>query len=99
MIMPMLLKIDFNSLREVRRHWKGVGVTLFANWAVKPFSRALLGWLFIRVLFAEWLPPEQIDSYIAGLMILAATPCTAKWCESWRITGCFVRPACRCHIR
>jgi ACR3 family arsenite transporter len=77
MILPMLLKIDFHSLREVRRHWKGVGVTLFVNWAVKPFSMALLGWLFIRVLFADWLPTEQLDSYIAGLIILAAAPCTA----------------------
>ena len=77
MILPMLLKIDFHALHEVRRHWKGVGVTLFVNWAVKPFSMALLGWLFIRGLFADWLPPEQIDSYIAGLIILAAAPCTA----------------------
>ncbi len=77
MILPMLLKIDFHALHEVRRHWKGVGVTLFVNWAVKPFSMALLGWLFIRGLFADWLPPDQIDSYIAGLIILAAAPCTA----------------------
>lgn len=77
MILPMLLKIDFHALREVRKHWKGVGVTLFVNWAVKPFSMALLGWLFIRGLFADWLPPEQIDSYIAGLILLAAAPCTA----------------------
>lgn len=77
MILPMLLKIDFNSLREVRKHWKGVGITLFINWAVKPFSMALLGWLFIRGLFADWLPADQLDSYIAGLIILAAAPCTA----------------------
>ena len=77
MILPMLLKIDFHSLQEVRKHWKGVGVTLFVNWAVKPFSMALLGWLFIRGLFADWLPADQIDSYIAGLIILAAAPCTA----------------------
>ena len=77
MILPMLLKIDFHSLHEVRKHWKGVGVTLFVNWAVKPFSMALLAWLFIRGLFADWLPPDQIDSYIAGLIILAAAPCTA----------------------
>lgn len=77
MILPMLLKIDFQSLQEVRQHWKGVGITLFVNWAVKPFSMALLGWLFIRVLFAQWLPAEQIDSYIAGLIVLAAAPCTA----------------------
>ncbi|MGB5339354.1 MAG: arsenical-resistance protein, partial [Gammaproteobacteria bacterium] len=77
MILPMLLKIDFHALHEVRMHWKGVGVTLFVNWAIKPFSMALLGWLFIRVLFADWLPAGQHDSYIAGLIILAAAPCTA----------------------
>ena len=77
MILPMLLKIDFHALHDVRRHWKGVGVTLFVNWAVKPFSMALLGWLFIRGLFSDWLPPEQLDSYIAGLILLAAAPCTA----------------------
>jgi ACR3 family arsenite transporter len=77
MILPMLLKIDFQSLREVRRHWKGVGVTLFVNWAVKPFSMALLAWLFIRNLFAGLLPADQLDSYIAGLILLAAAPCTA----------------------
>jgi ACR3 family arsenite transporter len=77
MILPMLLKIDFHSLREVRRHWKGVGVTLFINWGVKPFSMALLAWIFIRLLFADWLPADQLDSYIAGLILLAAAPCTA----------------------
>jgi len=77
MILPMLLKIDFRSLQEVRQHWKGVGVTLFVNWAVKPFSMALLAWLFIRNLFAPWLPAAQLDSYIAGLILLAAAPCTA----------------------
>jgi ACR3 family arsenite transporter len=77
MIIPMLLKIDFGALHHVKEHWKGVGVTLFVNWAVKPFSMALLGWLFIRGLFQPWLPAEQIDSYIAGLIILAAAPCTA----------------------
>ncbi len=77
MILPMLLKIDFRSLSEVRQHWKGVGVTLFINWAIKPFSMALLGWLFIRNLFADWLPADQLDSYIAGLILLAAAPCTA----------------------
>ena len=77
MIIPMLLKIDFSTLHHVSEHWRGVGVTLFINWAVKPFSMALLGWLFIRVLFADWLPAEQLDSYIAGLIILAAAPCTA----------------------
>ncbi|MDX2427505.1 MAG: ACR3 family arsenite efflux transporter [Xanthomonadales bacterium] len=77
MILPMLLKIDFRSLAEVRQHWKGVGVTLFINWGVKPFSMALLAWIFIRNLFAGWLPAEQLDSYIAGLILLAAAPCTA----------------------
>jgi len=77
MIIPMLLKVDFVALHEVRHHWKGIGVTLFINWAVKPFSMALLGWLFIRELFAPWLPAAQIDSYIAGLILLAAAPCTA----------------------
>src|SRR5512135_92208 len=77
MIIPMLLRIDFGALHEVRRHWRGIGVTLFINWAVKPFSMALLGWVFIRHLFAPYLPAEQLDSYIAGLVLLAAAPCTA----------------------
>ncbi|MGB5486700.1 MAG: ACR3 family arsenite efflux transporter [Lysobacterales bacterium] len=77
MILPMLLKIDFHSLAEVRQHWKGVGVTLFINWGVKPFSMALLAWIFIRNLFSDWLPADQLDSYIAGLILLAAAPCTA----------------------
>jgi len=77
MILPMLLKIDFHSLAEVRQHWKGVGVTLFINWGVKPFSMALLAWIFIRNIFSGWLPADQLDSYIAGLIILAAAPCTA----------------------
>lgn len=77
MIIPMLLKIDFRALSQVKEHWRGIGVTLFINWAVKPFSMALLGWLFIRVLFAQYLPADQIDSYIAGLILLAAAPCTA----------------------
>jgi ACR3 family arsenite transporter len=77
MIIPMLLKIDLHALSGVRRHWRGVAVTLFVNWGVKPFSMALLGWVFIRGLFADWLPAEQIDSYIAGLILLAAAPCTA----------------------
>ena len=77
MIIPMLLKIDFHALHQVKDHWRGVGVTLFINWAVKPFSMALLGWVFIRGLFSEWLPAEQIDSYLAGLILLAAAPCTA----------------------
>ena len=77
MVIPMLLKIDFSTLHHVKEHWRGVGVTLFINWAVKPFSMALLGWIFIRGLFSDWLPADQIDSYIAGLIILAAAPCTA----------------------
>jgi len=77
MIVPMLLKVDLRALKGVTRYWRGVGVTLFVNWAVKPFSMALLGWLFIGGVFRPWLPAEQIDSYIAGLIILAAAPCTA----------------------
>jgi len=77
MIIPMLMKIDFRALRQVGQHWRGIGVTLFVNWAVKPFSMALLGWLFIGWLFRPWLPAAQIDSYIAGLILLAAAPCTA----------------------
>jgi arsenite transporter len=77
MIIPMLIKIDFGALGQVKGHWRGIGVTLFINWLVKPFSMALLGWIFIRHLFAQWLPAEQIDSYIAGLILLAAAPCTA----------------------
>lgn len=77
MIIPMLLKIDFAALGQVKAHARGIGVTLFINWAVKPFSMALLGWIFIRHLFAPLLPAEQIDSYIAGLILLAAAPCTA----------------------
>ncbi|QGM99755.1 ACR3 family arsenite efflux transporter [Methylocystis parvus] len=77
MIVPMLMKIDFAALKEVSRHWRGIGVTLFVNWAVKPFSMALLGWIFIGHLFRPYLPAEQIDSYIAGLILLAAAPCTA----------------------
>jgi ACR3 family arsenite transporter len=77
MIIPMLLKIDFGALHQVRKHSRGIGVTLFVNWAVKPFSMAFLGWLFIRHVFAAWLPQDQLDSYIAGLILLAAAPCTA----------------------
>lgn len=77
MIVPMLLKIDLRALRRVGEHWRGIGVTLFVNWAVKPFSMALLGWLFIGTLFAPLLPIDQIHSYIAGLILLAAAPCTA----------------------
>ena len=77
MVIPMLLKIDFGALNQVKEHWKGIGVTLFINWAVKPFSMALLGWLFVATLFRPYLPADQIDSYIAGLILLAAAPCTA----------------------
>ena len=77
MVIPMLMKVDFGALGEVRQHVRGIGVTLFVNWLVKPFSMALLGWLFIRHWFAPYLPADQIDSYIAGLILLAAAPCTA----------------------
>jgi ACR3 family arsenite transporter len=77
MIVPMLMKIDFAAMMRVGEHWRGIGVTLFANWAVKPFTMALLGWLFIGWLFRPWLPADQIDSYIAGLILLGAAPCTA----------------------
>lgn len=77
MIIPMLLKIDFGTLHQVKGHWRGIAVTLFVNWAVKPFAMALLGWLFVRHVFAPYLPAEQLDSYVAGLILLAAAPCTA----------------------
>lgn len=77
MIIPMLVKVDFGALHEVRQHVRGIGVTLFVNWFIKPFSMALLAWFFIRGVFAEYLPADQIDSYIAGLILLAAAPCTA----------------------
>jgi ACR3 family arsenite transporter len=77
MVIPMLVKVDFGALGEVRQHMRGIGVTLFVNWLVKPFSMAFLGWLFIRHWFAPLLPPDQLDSYIAGLILLAAAPCTA----------------------
>ncbi|VVE46474.1 arsenical-resistance protein [Pandoraea communis] len=77
MIVPMLVKIDFGALGRVAEHWRGVGVTLVVNWLVKPFSMALLAWLFVRHWFAGWLPAAQLDSYIAGLILLAAAPCTA----------------------
>ena len=77
MIVPMLMKIDFAALGQVKEHWRGIGVTLFVNWAVKPFSMAALAWLFIGYLFRPYLPAGQIDSYIAGLILLAAAPCTA----------------------
>jgi ACR3 family arsenite transporter len=77
MIIPMLMKIDFAALGQVGHYWRGIGITLFINWAVKPFSMALLGWLFISVLFRPYLPADQINSYVAGLILLAAAPCTA----------------------
>ena len=77
MIIPMLVKVDFGALGQIRRHVKGIGVTLFVNWLVKPFSMALLAWIFVRHLFAPFLPPNQLDSYAAGLILLAAAPCTA----------------------
>lgn len=77
MIIPMLLKIDFAAMGEVRQHWRGIGVTVFVNWAIKPFSMALLGWIFIRHVFADYLPANQLDAYVAGLILLAAAPCTA----------------------
>ena len=77
MIIPMLIRIDFAALSQVKDHWRGIGVTLFINWAVKPFSMAVLGWLFIGWLFRPYLPAAQIESYIAGLILLAAAPCTA----------------------
>jgi ACR3 family arsenite transporter len=87
MIIPMLLKVDFGALGQVKRHWRGIGVTLFINWAVKPFSMAALGWLFIRQVFAPWLPADQLDSYVAGLILLAAAPCTAMVFVWSRLTG------------
>jgi ACR3 family arsenite transporter len=87
MIIPMLLKIDFGALGQVRDHVRGIGVTLVVNWLVKPFSMALLAWLFIRHVFAPYLPAEQLDSYIAGLILLAAAPCTAMVFVWSRLTG------------
>ena len=77
MIIPMLLRIDFGAMGQVRQHWRGIGVTLAVNWLVKPFSMALLAWVFVRQVFAPYLPPDQVDSYVAGLILLAAAPCTA----------------------
>lgn len=87
MVIPMLMKVDFGALGEVRQHMRGIGVTLVVNWLVKPFSMAFLGWLFIRQWFAPWLPADQIDSYIAGLILLAAAPCTAMVFVWSRLTG------------
>ncbi len=87
MIIPMLLKVDFGALGQVKQHWRGIGVTLFINWAVKPFSMALLAWVFIRHVFADALPADQLDSYVAGLILLAAAPCTAMVFVWSRLTG------------
>ncbi len=87
MIIPMLVKVDFSALADVRKHVKGIGVTLFVNWLVKPFSMAFLAWLFIRHWFVDFLPPDQIDSYVAGLILLAAAPCTAMVFVWSRLTG------------
>lgn len=87
MIIPMLLKVDFSAWRQIAGHGRGIAVTLFVNWAVKPFSMALLGWLFIRHWFAPYLPAAQLDSYIAGLVLLAAAPCTAMVFVWSRLTG------------
>ncbi len=87
MIIPMLVKVDFGALGQVRRHVRGIGVTLFVNWFVKPFSMAFLAWLFVRQWLAPWLPAEQIDSYVAGLILLAAAPCTAMVFVWSRLTG------------
>ncbi|MEW6446249.1 MAG: ACR3 family arsenite efflux transporter [Pseudomonadota bacterium] len=87
MIVPMLLKIDFGALHEVGKHWRGIGVTLFVNWGVKPFSMAAFGAIFIYGLFSAWLPADQLDSYVAGLILLAAAPCTAMVFVWSRLTG------------
>ncbi len=87
MIIPMLLKVDFGALHQVRQYWRGIGITLLINWAVKPFSMALLGYVFIRHVFAPYLPAGQLDSYVAGLILLAAAPCTAMVFVWSRLTG------------
>ena len=87
MIIPMLLRVDFAALAQVKNHWRGIGVTLFMNWAVKPFSMAFLAWLFVRQVFAGHLPADQLDSYVAGLILLAAAPCTAMVFVWSRLTG------------
>ena len=87
MIIPMLVKIDFGALQQVKDHWRGIGVTLFVNWAVKPFSMALLAWIFIRHVFAPYLPAAQLDGYVAGLILLAAAPCTAMVFVWSKLTG------------
>ncbi|ODU14500.1 ACR3 family arsenite efflux transporter [Variovorax sp. SCN 67-85] len=87
MIIPMLLRVDFAALAQMKNHWRGIGVTLFINWAVKPFSMAFLAWLFVRQVFAGSLPADQLDSYVAGLILLAAAPCTAMVFVWSRLTG------------
>ena len=87
MIIPMLVRIDFGALHQVRDHWRGIGVTLFVNWAVKPFSMALLAWIFVRQVFAPWLPAEHLEGYVAGLILLAAAPCTALVFVWSRLSG------------
>ncbi|SEF28222.1 ACR3 family arsenite efflux transporter [Variovorax sp. NFACC27] len=87
MIIPMLLRVNFAALAQVKNHWRGIGVTLFINWAVKPFSMAFLAWLFVRQVFAGSLPADQLDSYVAGLILLAAAPCTAMVFVWSRLTG------------
>ncbi|WP_076591785.1 ACR3 family arsenite efflux transporter [Herminiimonas arsenitoxidans] len=87
MIIPMLIKIDFSAWNQIKGHVRGIGVTLFINWAVKPFSMAFLAWLFIRHWFAAYLPADQLDSYVAGLILLAAAPCTAMVFVWSRLTG------------
>ncbi|MGE0371138.1 MAG: ACR3 family arsenite efflux transporter [Gammaproteobacteria bacterium] len=87
MVIPMLLKVDFGALHRVKEHWRGIGVTLFINWAVKPFSMAFLAWLFIRGVFAPYLPADQLDAYVAGLILLAAAPCTAMVFVWSRLSG------------
>jgi len=77
MITPMMMKVDFGAIRDIGRRPRGLFVTLFVNWLVKPFSMALIAWVFFRVLFSPWIPPSDADQYIAGCIILAAAPCTA----------------------
>jgi ACR3 family arsenite transporter len=86
MIIPMLVKIDFAAITQVKSQWRGIGATLFVNWFVKPFSMALLGWVFIRHAFAPCLPAEQLDSYIAGLIRWRQPP-APRWCSSWAALG------------
>ena len=87
MIIPMLIKVNFGAIQRVRQHWRGLGITVFVNWAIKPFSMALFAWIFVRHVFAPYLPADQIDSYVAGLILLAAAPCTAMVFVWSRLTG------------